>query len=97
MAHAERAAAFQVDSVRPLDDAAKLRVPSLIVAGEVDAVAPPSDALAIARAAGAGARLLLVRGAGHGEVLERCGAACESAFVDLLARSGLAGAIAAPR
>jgi pimeloyl-ACP methyl ester carboxylesterase len=54
-----------------LDDAlAKIRVPTLIVAGDMDRLTPPASALAIKRAL-PHARMVVLRGAGHCTPLER--------------------------
>lgn len=82
IAAAERRARFTVATIRPLDDAAHLAVPVIIVVGALDERIPLDDERAIARAASA--TLVIVPGANHEDILERCGAACDNALAALL-------------
>jgi pimeloyl-ACP methyl ester carboxylesterase len=51
--------------VRPVDDAARLEKPLLVIVGTADTVVPPGQGLAIFRAAPGPKQLLLIPGAGH--------------------------------
>jgi alpha-beta hydrolase superfamily lysophospholipase len=86
---AERTADFRVAEVRPIDDARMLPVPLLAIAGTADPLAPPPDVAAIVRAAGARARLVEVRGAGHLALLDCSCPTCNQALAELLAEVGM--------
>jgi len=60
------AGALRAMAIRPdrSDDLARIRVPTIVMVGEEDAITPPSEAMALADAI-AGARLEVIADAGH--------------------------------
>lgn len=82
IAAAELQAGFVIRAVRPVDDAAHLHVPLVVVAGALDDRVPLRAARAVARAASA--PLVVVPCATHDDVIVRCGGACDDALARLL-------------
>lgn len=70
-AEAERRARFRVSEVSPLGAAPRVRVPVLLVHGDLDHETPLPHSVAIHAALPGSRRLLVVRGAGHNDVLSR--------------------------
>jgi pimeloyl-ACP methyl ester carboxylesterase len=66
---AERQANFEVDATSPLRAAARIRVPVLLVHGELDHETAPEHSRRILAALKGDKRLLLVPGAGHNDAL----------------------------
>jgi alpha-beta hydrolase superfamily lysophospholipase len=62
-------------------------IPSLILTGTSDRVAPPEDAIRVHRAAGERSELVLIPGAGHNDVAEVGGAGYREKIVDFLSRN----------
>lgn len=84
IARAENRAGFRVAAVRPVDDVGRVRVPLVVVAGALDTLAPPAEVWDLAARSGGPAALLVVRGAGHDDLLARCGSRCDEELGRLL-------------
>ena len=68
---AEQAGRFEIDRVSPVDAAAKIRVPVLLIHGERDTDTPPDHSRRVYAALAGPKRLLLVPGAGHNQSLSQ--------------------------
>jgi len=66
---AEQQARFRVDAVSPVDAAAAITAPVLVIHGAADAETPPDHARRLFAALAGPKRLVLVPGAGHNESL----------------------------
>jgi len=67
---AEQEGRFRADDVSPVDAAAHIIAPTLIIHGDRDDETPPAHAQRIFAALHEPKRLILVRGAGHNQVLD---------------------------
>ena len=78
---------LNLSTVRPIDDAARLRKPLLAIVGTADRVVPPSEGYDIYRVAPGPKQLLVLPGVGHVDGYRAAPARYREAVLGFLARS----------
>ncbi len=86
LARATRLADVSLEARTPLEEAANVQCPVLVLAGQTDPIAPIEVAKRLARAFSKPSEFLSVPGAGHQDVFEKCDAPLREAILRFLAR-----------